>query len=219
MAPRRQEAELPHGRRARARPTSTTRAGSPTTRSRSSTTAPRRRRTRSRARSTSRSTSSTARSSCSAATCARRRCCRAARATTRCWATATRSSAGAKRRTSPSSTPPGRWSSTRTCRRPAQVYRAFRFPWSATPAAPPAIALKATGAATTTVYASWNGATGVAAWRVLGGATPASLTALATVAVERLRDGDRAAERGAGVRRAGARRRPAKLLGISRDAR
>jgi hypothetical protein len=60
----------------------------------------------------------------------------------------------------------------------AQVYRAYRYDWSATPAAPPSIALKAAGAATT-VYASWNGATGVSAWRVLAGATPA---ALATVA-------------------------------------
>jgi Arylsulfotransferase (ASST) len=65
---------------------------------------------------------------------------------------------------------------------PAQVYRAFRFPWSATPAALPAVALKVTGATTTTLYASWNGATGVSAWRVLGGATPATLSPLATAA-------------------------------------
>jgi hypothetical protein len=63
---------------------------------------------------------------------------------------------------------------------PAQVYRAFRFAWNATPATPPAIALKAAGAATT-VYASWNGATNVASWSVLGGASPAALTTLATV--------------------------------------
>ncbi|MHB8234224.1 MAG: arylsulfotransferase family protein [Solirubrobacteraceae bacterium] len=63
---------------------------------------------------------------------------------------------------------------------PAQVYRAFRFPWNATPAAPPAIAVKAAGAATT-VYASWNGATNVASWSVLGGASPAALTTLTTV--------------------------------------
>jgi hypothetical protein len=66
---------------------------------------------------------------------------------------------------------------------PAQVYRAFRFPWSATPAAAPAVALKVTGATTTTLYASWNGATGVSAWRVLGGHTPATLSTLATAAV------------------------------------
>jgi hypothetical protein len=61
---------------------------------------------------------------------------------------------------------------------PAQSYRAFRFAWSATPATPPAIALKSE-AASTTVYASWNGATGVAAWRVLAGPTPAGLSTVA----------------------------------------
>jgi hypothetical protein len=65
---------------------------------------------------------------------------------------------------------------------PVQVYRAFRFAWNATPATPPSIALKVTGAETTTLYASWNGATNVAAWRVIGGATPATLAALASVA-------------------------------------
>jgi len=43
-----------------------------------------------------------------------------------------------------------------------QSYRAFRFPWSAHPSDRPALA--AQGGA---VYASWNGATGVAAWRLL----------------------------------------------------
>ncbi len=61
---------------------------------------------------------------------------------------------------------------------PAQTYRAYRSPWSAVPAAPPSIALRAAGAATT-VYASWNGATGVSAWRVLAGPTPAQLTTVA----------------------------------------
>jgi hypothetical protein len=61
---------------------------------------------------------------------------------------------------------------------PAQTYRALRFPWSATPAAPPAIALKSESSSTT-VYASWNGATGVVAWRVLAGPTPAALSAVA----------------------------------------
>jgi hypothetical protein len=32
-----------------------------------------------------------------------------------------------------------------------------------------------------TVYASWNGATAVHAWRVLAGANPGALTALTTV--------------------------------------
>ncbi len=61
---------------------------------------------------------------------------------------------------------------------PAQSYRAYRFEWNAVPAAVPSIALKAAGAATT-VYASWNGATGVRSWRVLAGATPTTLATLA----------------------------------------
>jgi len=64
---------------------------------------------------------------------------------------------------------------------PGESYRAFRFPWSATPAAPPALALTVSGSSTT-LYASWNGATGVSAWRVLGGATPATLTPVASAA-------------------------------------
>jgi hypothetical protein len=62
-----------------------------------------------------------------------------------------------------------------------QSYRAYRFAWSAQPGAPPAIAVKATGATTQTVYASWNGATGVSAWRVLGGTSASALSPLATV--------------------------------------
>ncbi len=64
---------------------------------------------------------------------------------------------------------------------PGQSYRAFRFPWSATPASPPAAAVTQSGAADT-VYASWNGATGVSAWRVLGGASAATLAPVATAA-------------------------------------
>jgi hypothetical protein len=64
---------------------------------------------------------------------------------------------------------------------PGESYRAFRFPWSATPAAPPAVAVASTGA-TATLYASWNGATGVSAWTVLGGASPATLAPIATIA-------------------------------------
>ncbi len=63
---------------------------------------------------------------------------------------------------------------------PAQVYRSYRFEWNAVPAAVPSIALKVAGAATS-VYASWNGATGVSSWRVLAGATPATLATVAEV--------------------------------------
>jgi hypothetical protein len=56
-------------------------------------------------------------------------------------------------------------------------YRAFRFPWSGRPATPPAVLanMNDTGEETI-VHASWNGATGVAAWRVLAGERPEALT-------------------------------------------
>ena len=62
-------------------------------------------------------------------------------------------------------------------------YREYRVPWSATPTTKPDIAArKATTGTGTDVYASWNGATTVAHWRVLGGATAASLSRLTTAA-------------------------------------
>ncbi len=62
-------------------------------------------------------------------------------------------------------------------------YRAFRFPWSGRPLTPPALlaSLNNTGEETI-VHVSWNGATEVAAWRVLAGKGPASLQAQATIA-------------------------------------
>lgn len=63
---------------------------------------------------------------------------------------------------------------------PAQIYRSFRFEWNATPATVPAIALKVAGAATT-VYASWNGATGVRGWRIVAGGSPATLSTIAEI--------------------------------------
>ena len=65
---------------------------------------------------------------------------------------------------------------------PTQTYRAFRFAWSATPSTAPSIAVKAASATSATVYASWNGATGVSSWRVLGGASATTLTPLAAAA-------------------------------------
>jgi hypothetical protein len=63
---------------------------------------------------------------------------------------------------------------------PGQSYRAYRFPWQGTPASEPAIAVKH-GSGGDTVYASWNGASGVTAWRLLGGSSPSALYPLATV--------------------------------------
>ena len=60
-----------------------------------------------------------------------------------------------------------------------QSYRSFKFPWSATPAQPPAIAVQLTGADGGVAYASWNGATGVSAWRVLSGASSRVLRVIA----------------------------------------
>lgn len=63
-----------------------------------------------------------------------------------------------------------------------QSYRAYRFPWSATPAQPPALALAGPSSpgAPATVRASWNGATTVASWRVLAGPSPSQLGVLAS---------------------------------------
>ncbi len=62
-----------------------------------------------------------------------------------------------------------------------QSYRAYRFPWTGTPTAPPAIAASAPASnGPVNVYASWNGATEVASWRVLAGPSPAQLTPVAS---------------------------------------
>ena len=61
-------------------------------------------------------------------------------------------------------------------------YRAFRFPWSGQPASPPALIASLNDTSEETiVHASWNGATDVAAWRVLAGNSPGSLSAQATI--------------------------------------
>jgi len=59
-------------------------------------------------------------------------------------------------------------------------YRVYRLPWEGEPASSPAIAaVKARGA--TTVYASWNGATAVADWQLLAGASANRLAPASTV--------------------------------------
>jgi hypothetical protein len=47
------------------------------------------------------------------------------------------------------------------------TYRAYRMPWTGTPVTPPKLAARTKGGQTT-VKASWNGATSVARWDVLG---------------------------------------------------
>ncbi len=64
-------------------------------------------------------------------------------------------------------------------------YRAFRYPWTGTPAAPPALvaSLNNTGEETI-IHASWNGATAVASWRILCGQKPGALSEQATIAAQ-----------------------------------
>jgi len=57
-----------------------------------------------------------------------------------------------------------------------ESYRTYALPWSGQPATPPAVAaVAAPGALGVTVYASWNGATEVASWKVLAGSSSSTL--------------------------------------------
>jgi hypothetical protein len=62
-----------------------------------------------------------------------------------------------------------------------QDFRTYLGPWSATAPGAPSLSAKAAGG-TVTVAASWNGATNVASWRVLAGASSGSLAPVATAA-------------------------------------
>ena len=57
-----------------------------------------------------------------------------------------------------------------------ESYRAYRQAWTGTPQTRPAFAYTAAGGGAS-VYASWNGATLVASWRVLAGRSPSSMSA------------------------------------------
>jgi hypothetical protein len=63
-----------------------------------------------------------------------------------------------------------------------ESYRAFRFDWNGAPAVPPAGVVRPAGPDAFTVYASWNGATDVSAWRIVGGASAAALAPITTAA-------------------------------------
>ncbi len=60
-------------------------------------------------------------------------------------------------------------------------YRAYRFDWQATPSAPPTATKSEPGEGITRVHMSWNGATEVAAWRILSGDSEEQLTETAVV--------------------------------------
>jgi hypothetical protein len=61
------------------------------------------------------------------------------------------------------------------------TYREFRFVWHGSPTTRPAVAASVAGSAASTVWASWNGATEVASWRVLTGSAPANVSTPAGV--------------------------------------
>jgi Arylsulfotransferase (ASST) len=60
-------------------------------------------------------------------------------------------------------------------------YRAFRYPWSGSPSDQPAAVAERTSENELEVYASWNGATQVAAWEVLAGPDPSHLVSLGSI--------------------------------------
>jgi hypothetical protein len=64
---------------------------------------------------------------------------------------------------------------------PYESYRAYRLAWSGHPTTAPAVAVVPASArhGATVVYASWNGATEVASWRVLAGSSSANLAPVA----------------------------------------
>jgi hypothetical protein len=64
--------------------------------------------------------------------------------------------------------------------RGGQTYRALRFPWAGRPKTRPKL-VAVRGIGSLALYASWNGATEVARWQLLTGASPSSLRSEAAV--------------------------------------
>src|SRR5215203_3116056 len=62
-----------------------------------------------------------------------------------------------------------------------RTYRAFRFPWSGSPSDQPAAVAERTSENELEVYASWNGATDIAAWEILAGPHPGLLESLGSI--------------------------------------
>jgi glutamine synthetase len=61
-----------------------------------------------------------------------------------------------------------------------QSYRGYRFAWTGAPAGAPAIAAAKAAGGRVTVYASWNGDTRTATWRVLAGSSASALAPVAS---------------------------------------
>jgi hypothetical protein len=60
-----------------------------------------------------------------------------------------------------------------------QSYRAYRFQWAGAPSEPPAVAAQRQPSGGATVFASWNGDTRTAAWKVLAGPSAQQLAPVA----------------------------------------
>ncbi len=61
-----------------------------------------------------------------------------------------------------------------------QDFRTYLSPWSGQPTTPPSVVAQPGAAGALTVAVSWNGATEVASWQVLAGASPSTLEPVAT---------------------------------------
>ncbi len=57
-------------------------------------------------------------------------------------------------------------------------YRAYRFPWSAQPPTTPVIKVSPNADGSTSIYATWNGATTVSSWQLMAGPSPSALAPL-----------------------------------------
>jgi hypothetical protein len=66
--------------------------------------------------------------------------------------------------------------------REVQNFKTTISPWRGLPRTAPSVAARRGAGGATTLWVSWNGATEVAAWRVLAGASPGALTPVATAA-------------------------------------
>jgi len=64
----------------------------------------------------------------------------------------------------------------------SESYRTLRFPWSGRPTTRPQVAVRGGVHGPARVYVSWNGATGVARWRLEAGSSPSSLESVGSAA-------------------------------------
>ncbi|MGC2372623.1 MAG: arylsulfotransferase family protein [Solirubrobacteraceae bacterium] len=63
-----------------------------------------------------------------------------------------------------------------------QSYTVFKFPWSGAPAQPPRLAVRSHGRRGLVAYVSWNGATAVTQWQLLGGSSRQALAPIVAAA-------------------------------------